>query len=497
MHRLTRLLLALLPALLLLGAWEFALRATAEPERDTLHLSRGFDPSARYLVPDPDVSGGWRTQIFGGEHIASEVVIPPKENGPRVILLGGSNTELLPDFILQEELRARDERAWEVINLGRRGYGSERVRILLDQALELRPDLLVIYSGHNEFVERGFASEVAERRGAAWLPRLHVVEQVRDWFARARPPEVLDRRDPGLRATQPAETTRHLEAYAANLRHMARAAHARGIPVLLCTPLGNPLVAPYVDTLPDSLSEADAERVRRALADARRALPPRLFGHLRVIDKPALRLRVRSWFRPGDPDTLEPLASVPRARPLLGRFAEAPALDRGDPTCDSMEGSHWPPVRSWQPEVHQMLRVMVALLGRTASAEERAALESTLPHYAAALALVPDHAGALYDLGLVRWLLDEDPAEAVRLLLLAAASDRAPRAANDRTNGLVRDVAASEPGVTLHDFEAEARAATADGLPGFELLMDNCHLQPGVRVLLMQRLAEQLPALLP
>ncbi|GJM22683.1 MAG: hypothetical protein DHS20C15_25980 [Planctomycetota bacterium] len=495
-----RVTLALLPVLLLVGGWELTLHLRGDAPLDTLHLSRGFDASARYIVPDPEVDGGWRTQVFGGERITSEVSIPPKGNGPRVILFGGSNTELLPAFLLQEELRARDAREWEVINLGRRGYGSERVRILLDQAFVLQPDLIVIYSGHNEFVERGFAAEVAEATGSSWLPRLRSVEQVRGWLAALRPgavPETLDRRDPTLRELQPEETTRHLQAYEANLRHMLRAAHARGIPALIATPLGNPLVSPYVTNLPDHIPESEALRLTHIVLDARRRLPARLFADLRPVGRPPLKLRVNDWHRPPAFADQGALGKIPLARPLTGRYAVAPALDRGSVLCDSMEGSHWPPVEQWQASVHQVLRSVVPLLARAITSEERAQLEALLPLYDEVLSVVPDHPGALFDLALVHWLLDDDPADAVAMLRAAVAADRGPRAANDRTNAIVRRVASEEPGATLDDFEAEARAASSHGLPGFELLMDNCHLQPGVRVILMQRWAEQIPALLP
>ena len=108
-----------------------------------------------------------------------EVLVPPKGERRRVLLVGGSNTQLFPGEVLEERLVARSaeaggRRGWEVVNLGRPGYGSERLRIYLAQAMVLEPDVVVIYTGHNEFVEAGFADDLHRRRDHAatrWTDR--------------------------------------------------------------------------------------------------------------------------------------------------------------------------------------------------------------------------------------------------------------------------------------------------------------------------------------
>lgn len=46
-----------------------------------------------------------------------------------------------------------DGRPVEVINAGGSGYASYRVAVILDELLDYEPDLFVIYTGHNEFLE--------------------------------------------------------------------------------------------------------------------------------------------------------------------------------------------------------------------------------------------------------------------------------------------------------------------------------------------------------
>ena len=44
-------------------------------------------------------------------------------------------------------------RTWEVINSGGVSYASYRVANILEELTEYEPDLFVVYTGHNEFLE--------------------------------------------------------------------------------------------------------------------------------------------------------------------------------------------------------------------------------------------------------------------------------------------------------------------------------------------------------
>src|SRR5262245_23258957 len=161
-----RLALGLLAAGGVLAAVEGAARLCGPPWQPVVEpQSRGFDPAEPYLVKTAETpDGGRTTHLFdGGQH---ELQIPPKGQRKRVLLLGGSNTRLLPEAFLQKLLNepgGTDE--YEVINLGRHGYGSERERLLFEQALVLEPDVLFVYSGHNEFVEKEYRAKLGSAQG--------------------------------------------------------------------------------------------------------------------------------------------------------------------------------------------------------------------------------------------------------------------------------------------------------------------------------------------
>ena len=88
----------------------------------------------------------------------------PQEKGPgtyRIFCLGGSTTYGRPygdatSFAgwLRELLPMADRsRNWEVINAGGISYASYRVAHLMEELVRYQPDLFIIYTGHNEFLE--------------------------------------------------------------------------------------------------------------------------------------------------------------------------------------------------------------------------------------------------------------------------------------------------------------------------------------------------------
>jgi len=88
----------------------------------------------------------------------------PREKAPgtiRVFCLGGSTTFGRPYADgtsyagwLRETLPAADtNRHWEVINAGGISYASYRIAVLMEELIRYAPDVFIIYTGHNEFLE--------------------------------------------------------------------------------------------------------------------------------------------------------------------------------------------------------------------------------------------------------------------------------------------------------------------------------------------------------
>jgi hypothetical protein len=173
----------------------------------------------------------------------------------------------------------------------------------------------------------------------------------------------------------------------------------------------------------------------------------------------------------------------PRLRPHTGRLQAAP---------------FWSDPDDWTDRVLELLAVFEQLHARQLTADERASLQRALAAGDEALALCPDDPETLFALGLCVYLLGGDDARAAQLLHAAAAADRAPTKGNDRTNGIVRELAAAhatDEDVRFIDLEALFASRCPQGLPGYEVLMDNCHLHPAARLILIDDLVPDLVAL--
>jgi len=156
---------SLLPALVLLAALEGILTATG-----VVPLSVSQDPfvgfaSSRPLYVEEDEADGpvWMTTAPNRlVYFNSQRFLKQKPPGARrVFCMGGSTTfgrpyddhtsfagwlrELLPELC--------PKAAWEVINAGGISYASYRVAALIKELARYEPDLFIVYTGHNEFLE--------------------------------------------------------------------------------------------------------------------------------------------------------------------------------------------------------------------------------------------------------------------------------------------------------------------------------------------------------
>ncbi len=86
----------------------------------------------------------------------------------RAFCVGGSTTHGRPyshptSFCswLEDFLNYVDRKhKWEVINAGGVSYASYRIALLMEELIQYEPDLVVVYTGHNEFLERRTYSKI-------------------------------------------------------------------------------------------------------------------------------------------------------------------------------------------------------------------------------------------------------------------------------------------------------------------------------------------------
>ena len=171
--RLKSILFGIVAIVLFFGLIEVGLYVAGVPtllsERDPF---AGFSSQVRVYERDAE-SDRYRTRSRAARHSFNiqDFAARKPENGLRIFVIGGSSAYGFPwgasvafPRLLEAGLQAsRPEREVEVVNAAAMSYGSHRLRILTQELLEYEPDLLIVYGGHNEFVERRFYRDLLER----------------------------------------------------------------------------------------------------------------------------------------------------------------------------------------------------------------------------------------------------------------------------------------------------------------------------------------------
>ncbi len=241
-----------------------------------------------YRTPPRAVAHSFHYQQFKAEK---------PENGFRIFVLGGSSAQGFPwggQFAfarwLGDALRASwPDREFEVINAAAMSYGSHRLRILARELLDYDPDVLVIYGGHNEFVERRFYSDFIDRsdeldfaRSLLYRSRLYaaMADLYRDTAVEGRSIDAesattgrllgldVEREySVDVARAERAEVQRDFED---NLRAILDLARDRQVTVILCTVASNVREwPPNRSHFDEGLDFTQRSEVTRLLAEAR------------------------------------------------------------------------------------------------------------------------------------------------------------------------------------------------------------------------------------
>ncbi|MDA1014288.1 MAG: SGNH/GDSL hydrolase family protein [Planctomycetota bacterium] len=198
----------------------------------------------------------------------------PARKGPdtrRVFCLGGSTVQGRPysketSFTTWLRLaldQADKQHEWDVVNCGGISYASYRLVPILQECLNHHPDVIVLCTGHNEFLEDRTYADVKAR--AKWLAkpdavlsRLRSFNALRQWVSRStgtaaeehetktrqtlkgEVDALLDYRD-GLSAYGRDDVWRRgvIEHFAFNVRRMIRLCRAANVPIVLIAPPSN------------------------------------------------------------------------------------------------------------------------------------------------------------------------------------------------------------------------------------------------------------------
>jgi tetratricopeptide (TPR) repeat protein len=213
--------------------------------------------------------------------------------GLRIFTLGGSSSYGFPwsapvafTAVLGDVLSAsHPDRSIEAINASGVSYAMHRLNIVADELFHYEPDIFIIYSGHNEFIEPEFFNAL-KRRGATRnrfeyaLANTHVYSAMQALLGEAV--ETPRRRQSGFdervrradSATYSAAAKKAvIEEYQWRLQRLVRRAQQRGIRVVICTVPSNLRDWRPEQSVADStLDPAGRQRWERALHSGRQRL---------------------------------------------------------------------------------------------------------------------------------------------------------------------------------------------------------------------------------
>ncbi len=255
-------LLGLLTGLAILALFELGLRligAGSDLHQRDPYL--GFRPGSPLMVQDPRapegrmVTADWRIGQFNRQRLT----LPRPGGTYRILCFGGSTVFGFPfwdpgsfsNFLRQGLSIADPFRQYEVINLGGMGYASYRVRWLVEEGLGYEPDLVVLMSGHNEFLEYRFYEQSVDQPESAlalrgMLYKLRIFELLREAVLSVKespqsiesgswtmlPGDTLDRR-PLVRDEIQREQT--IEHFSYNIRQIIQACQNAQVPLIIAT----------------------------------------------------------------------------------------------------------------------------------------------------------------------------------------------------------------------------------------------------------------------
>lgn len=230
----------------------------------------------------------------------------PRAKGPntyRIFTVGGSTTYGRPyddqtsfSSWLRELLPFADrEKNWEVINAGGISYASYRVAHLMEELISYQPDLFIIYTGHNEFLEERTYRQIREMSPFV-RSTVSILAKTRTWSAMSVAMQKLglqsdektenrDNRDKlgvgvdaildksaGLNRYTRDDALRRkiLEHYRISLERMVTLARSAGAEVLFITPASSLKdCTPFKSEHAPGLDSENRERSEQMLAQAK------------------------------------------------------------------------------------------------------------------------------------------------------------------------------------------------------------------------------------
>lgn len=247
-------LMALALPFLLLAVVEAAFRLvpSLEGERDPYINISPVSVFSRTVTNGVEYYNITHSNILGGDEV--HILVHKPTNTFRVFCLGSSacagwphaREETFSAYLQQALQTAYPNKTIEVINAAGHGFAAYRTRRVLDEAMGLQPDLLLVWEGNNEFMEdRNYAPPAAGL--VALACKLRTVQWLRTFFTPRTQMSGAELKDPAqffyskahaqalkLRA-DPVQYSQVNAHFRASFEEMVEQAQSHHVPLILCT----------------------------------------------------------------------------------------------------------------------------------------------------------------------------------------------------------------------------------------------------------------------
>lgn len=344
MARLKLAAFSILAVALFFGAAEAICRlAGVRPLLEESDPAMGFAGSERVFERDT-ARGVWATPPRVTRHSFNyqEFRIDKPRGGFRVFTLGGSSAwgfpwgarVAFPRALGRALAASYPGRSVESVNAAAMSYGSARLRRLTAEILTYAPDLLVVFEGHNEFVERDLADRIESAPRPAAGIRILLRSSLyaaltRAWESvRPREKDTAPEAETGVGQLLGLDVVRQTERYAddarkaeavgrfrTNFEAIVDAARAAGVPVVVCTVPSNLAGwAPNQSVFDPSIGAMERQAIEGTIRSAREGLA-------RGAAEPAARLLEAAAARA--PGHAEVRFRLGEAYAALGRYEDA------------------------------------------------------------------------------------------------------------------------------------------------------------------------------
>lgn len=224
-------------------------------------------------------------------------------NEYRIFVLGGSTVQGRPwgietSFTSWLELSlnaASPETHWQVVNCGGISYASYRLTLILKEVLQYEPDLIILCTGHNEFLEdRTYkhiknAPEIltwSQRRLSRFrtynLMRSGIIQLLEGESIAAEEPKLSSEVDARLDWKGEYAKYHHddewhrgvMQHFDASVRGMISLCQDAEVPIILVAPVSNLEWAPFKSEHKPGLTPTEIQKVDQVLQGARKHWPP-------------------------------------------------------------------------------------------------------------------------------------------------------------------------------------------------------------------------------